>query len=745
MFTLTTSVWCTTQLTLPIFSSYASKHEEFPQADDLNWVNPDYDSFEKKLAMNLPERFMTRWGFSTTTFWNPYGFKASLENLIKRYPDVKPDAKRIMHLNLSKESRLFIWQNLFGAFHSLVRALEYLQKQGIIDEKLTILNPDDYLIFNGNAIDRSPYSIETLTLIMTLLERNPTQCIYIQGHHEYKNYWHNFSLKTDLIIRAYFFSSEQIPFGSFISTFFNTLPCALYVSTTTDPHKLIRISPKGYDDASINENQFADFFQNTTSTGSFLDLLPEPEPTVTPIKVIALLKQENWMREHRIEDGLGILSQDQGIFSWTAFSSPTSVNQKYYSFFYDAFVQISVAQPIEKTTINVINRDIRTKEEFKQGLLLEMTTGIPTTIASSDIASAIPITIGSSIALDKGLPVLGVPLNRGIFLKVNEVNISGGIKGNELRVIVKNDDYMPDEARKNILSFIEQGIDIIHLPLGTPTLTGYLDLVQEGKVLVLFPLSGAPAFREIPNIINFRISYPQEVEAMMEYMYTDYGARKFAFFYQDDDSGRSAIKQAEAFLKKRGLNNWTTVGHTRSAIDLKEQAEKIRLVQPDALALFSVVSPTLEFIRHIGLSALANTKLFAFSSLGTDSFKYFCKRNGLDTMIACVVPNPRTSQLPIAQEYRDACDKTKARYDTFSFEAYVETSILIDVLSKLETPYTKEKVKAVFEAYKDYQFKGLNLSFNPKTHTLMNKVWLYNGDEQEWVEKDVIQIKEETP
>lgn len=743
LFALITSIRCTAEIDLKTFSSYASKHAEFPEADNLNWINPNYESFEKSLAMNFVERIMTLWGISTVSFWNPYDFKNSLEKLINRYPEVKPETNRIMRLSLAQESRLFIWQNLFGAFHSLIRDLEYLQKQGVIDEKLTILDQNDYFIINGNAIDRSPYSIETLSVILTLLERNPTQCIYIQGHHENKNYWHNFGLKTDLMIRAAPFSKELIPFGSLITAFFNTLPLAVYINTAVDPHMVIRISTRGYQNTTLDEAYFGDFFKPTTDIISYLTLTSQSAETTEPIHTIAMLKQENWMREHRIEDGLGILSQDQGVFAWTAFSSPTTVNQKFYSFFYDAFVQMTIAQNIEQSAIQVINRDTRTQEDFKQGPKLEIVSGMPINEATSSTPLANAINIGSSIALDRGLPVLGVPLNKGIFLKVNDVNVNGGINGAELRVIVKNDNYMPDEARINVLNFIAKGIDIIHLPLGTPTLAGYLDIIEEGKALVLFPLSGASAYRKVPNIINFRVSYSQEVEAMMEYMYTDYGARKFAFFYQDDDSGRSAVKQAEEFLKKHGITNWTTVGHTRSAVDLKDQAEKIRLVQPDALALFSVVSPTLEFIRHVGLSALANTKLFAFSSLGTLSFKHFAKRNGLDTMIACVVPNPRTSQLPIAQEYRDLCDKTKSGYDVFSFEAYVETSVLVDALSKIDAPYTKEKVRAALESYKNYDFKGLNLNFNPETHTLMDKVWLYNGDDQEWVEKDVSHIKEE--
>jgi len=743
LFTLTITVWSSAQITLQTFSSYAANHEEYPKADDLNWINPDYQSFEKTLRMNIVDRLMTLWGFSATTFWNPYTFKSTLETLIKRHPDVEAQARRIVRVSLLNESRLFIWQNLFGAFHSLIRALEYLQKEGVIDEKLTLLNSNDYLIFNGNVIDRSPYSIETLSVVLTLLERNPNQCIYIQGAHEHYNFWHNFGLKTDLMIRAAPFSSELIPFGSLISTFFNTLPCALYINSMDDLNRVIRISPSGYQNEHIDESHFDDFFKSESINISYFNLIPEPEPTSTPLNVIALIKQENWMREHRIEDGLGILNQDEGVFSWTAFSSPTSVNQEYYSFFYDAFVQITLTKNIERSTIQVVNRDVRTKETFKQGPLLEIISGASSQ-AKSQVSLLKTITIGSSIALDKGLPVLGIPLDRGIFLKVNDVNINGGINGNELRVIVDNDDYAPEQARKNILNFIEKGIDIIHLPLGTPTLAAYLDIIQEGKALVLFPLTGASAYRTVPNIINFRVSYSQEVEAMMEYMYTDYGARKFAFFYQDDDSGRSAVKQAEEYLKKRGITSWTSVAHARSAVDLKEQAEKVKLVQPDALALFSVVSPSLEFIRHVGLSALANTKIFAFSSLGTSSFKYFAKRNGLDTMIACVVPNPRTSQLPIAQEYRNICDKVKSHYDVFSFEAYVETSVLVDALSKIEAPYTKEKLRAVLESYKNYDFKGLNLTFIPETHTLMNKVWLYNGDDQEWVEKDVNQRTEET-
>ncbi len=105
--------------------------------------------------------------------------------------------------------------------------------------------------------------------------------------------------------------------------------------------------------------------------------------------------------------------------------------------------------------------------------------------------------------------------------------------------------------------------------------------------------------------------------------------------------------------------------------------------------------------------------------------------------MGAAVPNPRTSQLEIVKEYRKDMDKYGYDYDVFSLEGYIGTSILIDAIKKIKGPVTREKIMQQLEGLKDYKFKGLTLTFDPKHRDLARHVWIETGDNVEWAQQDV--------
>ena len=56
------------------------------------------------------------------------------------------------------------------------------------------------LIFTGDVIDRSTHILETLSLVMLIMERNINRVFYIRGNNESNNLWHNNGLKRELIV-----------------------------------------------------------------------------------------------------------------------------------------------------------------------------------------------------------------------------------------------------------------------------------------------------------------------------------------------------------------------------------------------------------------------------------------------------------------------------------------------------------------------------------------------------------------
>jgi len=253
----------------------------------------------------------------------------------------------------------------------------------------------------------------------------------------------------------------------------------------------------------------------------------------------------------------------------------------------------------------------------------------------------------------------------------------------------------------------------------------------------VFPVTGSNSFRKknLVGLINFRVTYPDEVRALIDYVIAEHAVQRFAFFYQNDVFGISALEAAHDELKRRGITKWTDVPYLRGSANFTKQAEIIKRAEPDAIGFFSTTLPTEELIRQIGVEFLAHKVLFDI--LVEEPLRQFAKRRGIKIYGGSVVPNPKTSQLEIVKKYRQAMDRNNYTYDVFSLESYIGTSILIDMLQKIEKPITRAKIKQQLEALNNYQFKGLTLNFNPENRSLFDFVWIETSEHEEWVKRKV--------
>ena len=105
-----------------------------------------------------------------------------------------------------QHSKVCIIGDLHSSLHSLCDILLDIQKEYFIKETFT-LNPDKYIIFLGDIVDRGPFSIELLVIISILKLTNFDNVFIINGNHEESGIYSGYGL-TDEKIREY---SDNIP------------------------------------------------------------------------------------------------------------------------------------------------------------------------------------------------------------------------------------------------------------------------------------------------------------------------------------------------------------------------------------------------------------------------------------------------------------------------------------------------------------------------------------------------------
>jgi hypothetical protein len=168
--------------------------------------------------------------------WSP-AFMAELIKAQTKYNHAQgliDGEENIIHIKAHEATRVLIFGDMHGSFHSLLRDLLYLRENGSLTDELKITNNHLFLVFNGDFIDRSPHNIDSLILLTMLMGKNPNQVIYVAGNHERDRTWNNYSLKQELVSRGRFFSKQTIPFDNEIMAFFSSLPSAIYLSGSQD-------------------------------------------------------------------------------------------------------------------------------------------------------------------------------------------------------------------------------------------------------------------------------------------------------------------------------------------------------------------------------------------------------------------------------------------------------------------------------------------------------------------------------
>lgn len=340
--------------------------------------------------------------------------------------------------------------------------------------------------------------------------------------------------------------------------------------------------------------------------------------------------------------------------------------------------------------------------------------------------------IGTLLDLSSNIIQCTGPLRRGMEIVFDQINQAGGIQGKMMNLVVIDDKYEPDLAREGVLNFINNyKIDILLSPVGSPTLLAYLDLVKEGKVLVLFPTACDTRFRspDLKYIIHCRASYGQESAAMAQYAYRELKARKIALFYQNDIE---SVDGAVAYFKKVEFKDYELLVYDRKSTSFAAQAKKIKDMGADAILLMCIPSAGLELLRQIGAENLFAKNLICWSSLTSDQFQRGLNSRGLKAAVISALPNQK-SDLPLAQAFRKAAGDIQVSIDQWQFEGFINATIFHKILEKVEGSITKESIIAAAEKIKDLDIGGLILNFDPKSRTLSSKIWIVTSS-GEWIE-----------
>ncbi|HEY8607764.1 MAG TPA: ABC transporter substrate-binding protein [Noviherbaspirillum sp.] len=299
------------------------------------------------------------------------------------------------------------------------------------------------------------------------------------------------------------------------------------------------------------------------------------------------------------------------------------------------------------------------------------------------------------------------------------VNDKGGINGNKVVRVIKDDQYDP----KKTAVLAEEAItkdNVVALvnAVGTANTIGIIKsgVLNKHKVPLLGVFSGADVIRGPGSemIFHTRASYTDEVMKIARLAST-LGLKRVAVLYQDDGFGaginQSIAKAAADYMfevvsktpYKPGETDFST--HAKQIVDAKPQAIFLMGV-PDAVIRFMKV-----YDAPMGASQIY-TLSFVPAKLLTDSVG---EKRVRGVGISQVVPNPNSTTLPLAKEFQTFLKSPYGKgisANPTNFEVYLNIRLLTEAIRMAGPQPTPEKVTKALSSMNGYSLAGFPISFS---------------------------------
>ncbi len=267
------------------------------------------------------------------------------------------------------------------------------------------------------------------------------------------------------------------------------------------------------------------------------------------------------------------------------------------------------------------------------------------------------VLFGQSAAHSGPSARLGLGMTAGIEAAFQEANEDGGVHGRQLQLVTRDDRYESQWSFRNTLALI--GLDRVFGligAVGTPTSMSASPVAATEGVPFIGPFTGANFLRdsELDYVVNYRASYYQETEEMVERLTEDLGITRVAVLYQSDSYGADGLEGVRLALARRDLEPVASGYYTRNTSAVKRAAVQIAEANPEAVIIIGSYAPAAAAIEMLRDELHPDPVFMAVSFVGSEALADALGRSGAGVYVTQVTPLPDDRGSQVVRNYRAA-------------------------------------------------------------------------------------------
>lgn len=353
--------------------------------------------------------------------------------------------------------------------------------------------------------------------------------------------------------------------------------------------------------------------------------------------------------------------------------------------------------------------------------------------------TATEIVLGTTMPMSGPAALWGTGVSGGIDAWLRHINDQGGIHGRRLRLIVKDDAYLPPRAVANTRELVERdGVFALVASLGTANVFAMREYVIESQTLWITPLAGTDIWAGFRNKKYMFVTYPGYIDEgiiLTRYSAENLKAKNIAVFYQNDLYGQQGVLGVKRGIAlARGTRLVAQVSYEVTDAEVTAQALKLKESGADTLILYATPRHGALIVREIAKIGYNPTLVSTFTlldpvmfALGGDAWNNVYHTS----YIPLVGTGDAKVDAALALITRINPALTRNPFNAVAGVSFVEA--FLEGLRRTGPTLTKDRVVTAMETIRNWDGEVIRgVTFGPDRRQGINRFAIYKAENKQY-------------
>ena len=347
-------------------------------------------------------------------------------------------------------------------------------------------------------------------------------------------------------------------------------------------------------------------------------------------------------------------------------------------------------------------------------------------LLAASLSCAAQIKLGVSGPTEGSNAASMLELLKGAELYIDYINETGGVAGQKVQLVVRNDDFKVEKTVEVATRLIEEDrVTALFLVRGTPHNQAILPLLEKHQLALIAPSTGAMVFHDPVNkyVFNVRTAYRLEAEKLVILLQT-IGITRIAVLHVGDGFGKDALAGLNRGFAAVKLQPIVIKEFDRDAAT-KDNQDFMKPVLGDLLKsdaqLVVVIGAGLAVKNAIAAIRGAGSvmQVATVSNNASTGFIKLLDKNAAGVIVSQVFPNERNGSTALVREARRLAGERKVVLTPAMMEGYAAAKVAVKGLKEAGKSPTRAALLKALENLRSYDMGDVTIGYSPDDHTGM--------------------------